>query len=134
MKVYFFREDGVYLNEGEISGDGWPPNSTPTSPLPIPDGSYATWSAPTWSYVQGEIPQYPPANVIQAQNKSAAMELLKQTDWTCTVDITNPLYSNPYLMNQEDFLNYRSTVRAIAVNPPSTQAVFPTMPAEVWSN
>jgi hypothetical protein len=73
------------------------------------------------------------ANVAQ-QNKTNATSLLQQTDWTCTVDITNPQYSNPYLMNQDAFLAYRSTVRAIAVNPPITPAVFPIMPQEVWSS
>jgi hypothetical protein len=66
-------------------------------------------------------------------NKQQATALLQQTDWTCTVDITNPQYSNPYLMNQDAFLAYRSTVRQIAVNPPTTPAVFPVMPDEIWS-
>lgn len=70
---------------------------------------------------------------IQAQNKAQATSLLSETDWTCTVDITNPQYSNPYLTNQDAFLAYRSTVRAIAVNPPTTPAVFPTQPVATWS-
>lgn len=70
---------------------------------------------------------------IQAQNKAQAQALLSDTDWTCTVDINNPQYSNPYLTNQDEFLAYRSTVRAIAVNPPTTPAVFPTQPVATWS-
>ena len=70
---------------------------------------------------------------IQAENKSQATALLQQTDWTCTLDISNPQSSNPYLMNQDAFLTYRSTVRQIAVNPPTTPAVFPVMPDEIWS-
>lgn len=70
---------------------------------------------------------------IAAQNKENATSLLQQTDWTCTVDITNPEYSNPYLTNQNEFLAYRSTVRQIAVNPPTTPAVFPPKPDEIWS-
>lgn len=69
---------------------------------------------------------------IAAQNKATASQLLTDTDWTCTVDINNPQYSNPYLGNQDAFLQYRSQVRAIAVNPPTTPAVFPPMPQEVW--
>ena len=89
-----------------------------------------------WSLLNDQwiAPPAPPAPDIQQQNKSTAQGLLQQTDWTCTVDITNPQYSNPYLMNQDAFLTYRSTVRAIAVNPPTTPAVFPPMPQEVWSN
>ena len=70
----------------------------------------------------------------QQANKEAATQLLQETDWTCTVDISNPQYSNPYLMNQDAFLAYRSTVRNIAVNPPTTPAVFPEQPQEVWSS
>ena len=85
-----------------------------------------------WGYVDGQFVPPPPID-YSAQNKSQAQSLLQQTDWTCTVDITNPQYSNPYLMNQDAFLAYRSTVRQIAVNPPTTPAVFPVMPDEIWS-
>lgn len=65
-------------------------------------------------------------------NKEQAQVLLSETDWTCTVDINNPQYSNPYLGNQDAFLAYRSQVRAIVVNPPTTPATFPEVPQEVW--
>lgn len=68
------------------------------------------------------------------QNKDRASQLLQETDWTCTVDITNPQYSNPYLMNQDAFLTYRSQVRQIAVNPPVVVESWPVKPDEVWSN
>lgn len=91
-----------------------------------------------WSYIDGQfiasIPPTPTPAEIQTQNKQQATSLLQQTDWTCTVDITNPQYSNPYLTNQTAFLSYRSAVRAIAVNPPTTPAVFPEQPQEVWSS
>lgn len=70
----------------------------------------------------------------QQINKANATTLLQQTDWTATVDITNPQYSNPYLTNQPEFLTYRSTVRQIAVNPPSTEATFPPQPVATWSS
>lgn len=69
---------------------------------------------------------------IRQSNKAQASSLLQATDWTCTVDINNPQYSNPYLGNQDAFLSYRSQVRQIAVNPPDTPAVFPEVPNEVW--
>ena len=91
-----------------------------------------------WSYIDGQFiaptPPTPTPEEVQAQNKATATSLLQQTDWTCTVDITNPQYSNPYLTNQNAFLAYRSTVRNIAVNPPTTPATFPTKPSEQWSN
>lgn len=67
-------------------------------------------------------------------NKNTATTLLQETDWTATVDITNPQYSDPYLTNQTEFLAYRSTVRQIAVNPPTTEATFPEQPIAIWSN
>jgi hypothetical protein len=79
-------------------------------------------------------PPEPTPEEIQQQNKQQATLLLQATDWTCTVDINNPQYSNPYLTNQDAFLAYRSTVRAIAVNPPTTPAVFPTQPTATWSS
>ena len=70
----------------------------------------------------------------QEINKTNATTLLQQTDWTATVDITNPQYSNPYLTNQPEFLSYRSTVRQVAVNPPSTEVIFPPQPVATWSS
>ena len=71
---------------------------------------------------------------IPEQNKQNAVALLQQTDWTVMPDVADPLKSNPYLMNQSDFVAYRSQVRAIAVNPPTTLAEFPTEPTESWSS
>lgn len=69
---------------------------------------------------------------LMAQNKGIAENLLQQTDWTATVDINNPQYSNPYLGNQDAFLSYRSQVRQIALNPPITVQSWPVKPEEVW--
>jgi hypothetical protein len=71
---------------------------------------------------------------IKTQNKNAATALLQQTDWTAIASVADPAESNPYLTNRQEFLAYRSTVRAIAVNPPTTPAVFPEQPQEVWSS
>lgn len=67
-------------------------------------------------------------------NKQIASGLLQETDWTATVDISNPQYSNPYLTNQDAFLSYRSQVRQIAINPPIVVEVWPVKPDEVWSS
>lgn len=84
-----------------------------------------------WGYVDGQFVPPPPPDYSQA-NKAQATSLLQQTDWTATVDINDPQYSNPYLGNQAEFLAYRSQVRQVAINPPSTQVVFPPVPDEVW--
>lgn len=70
--------------------------------------------------------------IARQQNKDQATQLLQATDWTATVDINNPQYSNPYLGNQPEFLSYRSQVRQIAVNPPITVTSWPSKPSELW--
>jgi len=72
--------------------------------------------------------------IIQEQNKTQASALLSATDWTSIPDVANPSSSNPYLLNQSEFLAWRSQIRAIAVNPPTTPATFPTQPTEKWSS
>lgn len=87
---------------------------------------------------QWAVEQATPEEVAQRQeqakqeNKSQAESLLQATDWTATVDISDPQYSNPYLGNQSAFLSYRSQVRQIAVNPPITVDSWPVKPDEVW--
>ena len=76
----------------------------------------------------------PPAPDWISINKQTAESLLQATDWTATIDIADPQYSNPYLTNQADFLAYRSTVRAVAVNPPNTEWTPPVKPDEQWSS
>ena len=97
---------------------------------------WATNACAAWTAAANPPPPPTPTpEEIQAQNKAAATSLLQATDWTATVDIANPQYSNPYLMNQDEFLAYRSTVRDIAVYPPTTLVtVWPTLPTEQWSS
>ena len=72
---------------------------------------------------------------VQSENKSQASALLSETDWTAIPSVADPAQSSPYLMNQTEFLSYRSQVRAIAVNPPSTPVTdWPVQPSEVWSS
>ena len=70
--------------------------------------------------------------VRRQQNIAQADSLLQATDWTATVDIADPQYSDPYLGNQNEFLAYRSNVRKIAVNPPVVVDEWPSKPDEVW--
>lgn len=88
-----------------------------------------------WENITGSWPPPPTPEDIKAENKAQAVTLLQETDWAATVDITNPVYSDPYLMNQVDFLVYRSAVRKIAVNPPTTPVTdWPVVPDAQWSN
>lgn len=70
---------------------------------------------------------------LAQQNKAIGKQILADTDWTAISSIADPLQSNPYLINREEFLNYRNTIRNIVLNP-TWDAVFPPEPLEIWSN
>lgn len=82
----------------------------------------------------GEIAPYVPLVQTAEQNKQTAISKLQATDWAATVDIADPAVSNPYLMNQADFLAYRNQVREYAVNPVAGNINWPAEPKAVWSN
>lgn len=84
----------------------------------------------------GSIAEYvpPPPYVPSAEaNKQQAVQLLQQTDWVNQPDVTNTSL-NPHLLNQGDFLVYRSQLRAIAVNPTAGNLDWPVKPQEQWSS
>ena len=78
--------------------------------------------------------------IVQAVNaqagknacKQQATTLLYETDWTTIADVADPAKSNPYLMNPQDFVTYRSALRVLAVYPVANP-VWPTKPQEQWS-
>jgi hypothetical protein len=83
----------------------------------------------------GPIAEYvpPPPPVITAeQNKATAQSKLASTDWVNQPDVYDPAY-NPHLMNRDEYLQYRSQVRAVAVNPTSGPIDWPTEPTPQWS-
>lgn len=86
---------------------------------------------PTQEQLDSSYPIYE-GQQIAAKNKADAMALLAATDWTQNPDVGNASVT-PHLVNQADFSAYRAAVRAVAVNPPTTPANFPTLPAEQWS-
>lgn len=65
--------------------------------------------------------------------KKKASELLYATDWTTIPDVANPSDSNPYLINQREFMTWRSEIRQLAVNPVA-DPVWPTQPTPQWGN
>jgi hypothetical protein len=95
-----------------------------------------TWLSDTPKPTQEELDAlWPSTQVTQAKNtcKAQAQQFLSETDWTSIPDVADPLKSNPYLVNQAEFIAYRSTVRGYAVNP-VVDPVWPTPPTEQWSN
>lgn len=70
---------------------------------------------------------------VAAQIGAQASALLSATDWTTIPSVADPAQSNPYLTNQNEFIAWRSQVRAIAVSPTYT-SVIPPQPKDTWSN
>jgi hypothetical protein len=94
-------------------------------------------AGPGWTYVDGQfiapyIPPPTPEELI-ALCKQTATGILQGTDWTSIADVGDPTKANPYLINQSEFIAYRSTIRNYAVNP-VVDPVWPTQPTEQWSN
>ena len=85
----------------------------------------------------GNVVEYDPVAVqLEADKLSCADQakaILTATDWTSIADVGNAEMSNPYLVNQAEFIAYRSTVRGYAVNP-VVDPVWPTPPTEQWSS
>lgn len=112
--------------------DPYTQNVTPNSTPELIDGEWFD----AWTITEKtpeEIAAY--VEQIKSSNKQQAENLLTATDWTAIPSVSDPAQSNPYLMNQDAFLTYRSEVRDIAVNPPSTPVTnWPVLPAEVWSS
>jgi len=64
--------------------------------------------------------------------KQKASQLLYETDWTTIPDVADPSKSNPYLVNVQDYVTYRSAVRQLAVYPVANP-VWPVKPTSQWS-
>lgn len=88
-----------------------------------------------WYYntTNGNCLPVPVPEPTAEENKSTAVLLLQQTDWTTIADVANPALSNPYLANQAEFIAYRNAVRQYAVYPVAGNVDFPTPPVEVWT-
>jgi hypothetical protein len=81
------------------------------------------------------VPYVEPTPIPTAEeNKDTAVQILSSTDWTSIPDVADPALSNPYLVNQAEFISYRSIIRGIAVNPTAGILNWPQLPSEVWSN
>lgn len=86
------------------------------------------------TYENGQFIPYTPPPPTAEKNKQNAVTKLQATDWTTVADVADPALSNPYLVNQAEFIAWRSQVRAIAVNPTAGNLDWPTKPQEQWSS
>jgi hypothetical protein len=120
-------------------------NQTVINLIVVDENNVPDWvTAPTYiesdvaeigdTYENGEFIPYVQPPQTAEQNKQTAITYLQETDWTSVADVGNPEMSNPYLVNQSEFIAWRSQVRAIAVNPIAGDNVFTPKPQEQWSN
>jgi hypothetical protein len=75
----------------------------------------------------------PPSSPTAEANKSTAVTLLQETDWTQIPSVSDPALSNPYLANKNAFDIYRNSVRQHALNPVAGNINWPIAPTEVWT-
>jgi hypothetical protein len=127
MKNYVQIENSLVINVIEVDE-----NNVPSWVIP-PTYIQSDTAGIGYTYENGQFirPEYTPT---AEDNKNRAIKLLQDTDWTTVADVGNPDMSNPYLMNQAEFIAWRSSVRAIAVNPVAGENVFTPKPQEQWSS
>ena len=139
-------EDGLFYNNLDLSScsipanihalqwdgaAGWiefkdpVPNEEITS-LP----AWANCCMTKWTEANTPVPPQPPT---AEQNKNIAMQKLQATDWTTIPDVADPVKSNPYLSNVQDFVAYRNAVRQYAVYPVAGNINWPAVPQEIWT-
>lgn len=85
-----------------------------------------------WDQMDYRVKNPPPPTADM--NKLTASDLLYETDWTTIPDVADPTKSNPYLVNTQDFVDYRNAVRQYAINPVAGNINWPTKPTAVWSS
>lgn len=71
-------------------------------------------------------------NVNKQLIKEAAMTLLQETDWVEYPSVSDQS-NTPHLLNYQHFIDYRLSLRSIAVNPPISIDSWPIKPEEQWS-
>lgn len=98
-----------------------------------PITSFPEWAQKCVDVYNENLPNPDPCPAPQEMNRLAASNGLYETDWTSIPDITDPKKCTPYLTNQQDFLDYRNQLRAIALNPPAMSVQMPTKPKPKWS-
>lgn len=77
------------------------------------------------AWANSHIPAPPPTpEEIQAANLETARLLLTESDFTQLADVN--------LINKQDWILYRSQIREIANNPPTTVVNFPFAPPLSW--
>lgn len=130
LPEYISDELSFELGYGPFVFNGYPPEYNPewqnieeVAPVLV-NGKYQQTYKITEKYSPAEKQQLQDEKAKEA-NKTRAMELLTETDWTQMPDVN--------LINKADFTTYRATLRTIAINPPVLVSEWPEKPEEIWS-
>jgi len=106
-------------------------DGTPNEDISVlPEWSINAMTA--WEQANNPPPPPPPEPPTAEENKTTAVSLLKDTDWSVESDVIDSARS-PHLTNQSDFLDYRSQVRQIAVYPTAGDLTWPIIPKAIWA-
>lgn len=114
--------------EGWIEFNDGTPNQEITELPQWALNAEAAWTAENNKPVPDPLP--PTAE----QNKATAVRKLQETDWATIPDVADPNKSNPYLVNPAQFLTYRNTIRAYAINPVEGYIDWAVVPNAIWSS
>lgn len=105
--------------------EGVPPNWVIYESPVIQQGEFACWQGTGAGWIISTSgPQFAIESEIQMLNLEKAKKLLSDTDY---LDLPN---TNP--VNKQELLDWRASIREIAINPPTTEANFPNKPTTVW--
>ena len=122
--LYYYDKYG-WLSATPIEG-----RSTEVVPMQPEGNKQPNFTGYTWILLE-YTPPPPPTSA--SENQATANAILASTDWTALPSVGDPLQSNPYLVNQEEWITFRSRVRNIAVNPVDGNLDW-APPQELWSN
>ena len=103
------------------------PDRKTTIVPPAPEGN----KKPNFTGIEWLLLDYNPPT--GQQNAEQADAYLSSSDWTSIPAVADPLQSDPYLMNQADWLAYRNILRNISIKKIEGYIQFPTPPNEIWS-
>ena len=122
MRVYTYREDGVYTGYLDIEDSPVIPHlTTIEAPPEIPAGHYAVMSG-TWNIIQGDVPQYPTASMKAREwdiVRISRNTKLQESDWTQVNDAP---------VDQPAWAVYRQALRDITEQSDPFNIVWPTPP------
>lgn len=121
--LYYYDTYG-WLSATPIEG-----RSTEVVPMSPEGNKQPNFTGYTWILLE-YVP--PPAPATASENAATANAILSATDWTALPSVGDPFQSNPYLVNQEEWITFRSKIRNIAVNPVEGNLDW-TQPQELWS-